>query len=313
MTTGGGGDGIGTGGGGAGREGTNPLHWKDPQSTGRDKNALHWPAERCAGRLGRQFLRSSKPGSAKHLGGSPVKKLYEKVKFSNLGSAQMLSGIFPESKLCATLSCSMLSNPPKLSGMGPNSWLKLTSKTVRFLSFPISGDRQDLKALFIMMISLRLVMLPRPEGTHPWNLLLARTMTDTGELPKLSGRSKTNLLWLMKMASKGLSKSSLGTVPSNSLNLRSRNLSVGRSKTTLGNRPANRLLLRSSSKRSFKRPNFLGTVPQKRLELMWNNARSTKRPSSSGRYPAMSPWLRSMPATVWTEGSSSAGAQKTPV
>ncbi|PKI50795.1 hypothetical protein CRG98_028790 [Punica granatum] len=106
------------------------------------------------------------------------------------------------------------------------------------------------------MISLRLDMLARLDGTQPWNLLLARTMTDTGELPKLSGRSKWNRLSLMKMASRSLSKSAGGTVPSNSLNLRSRNLSDGSARTKRGNFPANRLLLRSSSNSSFSRPNF---------------------------------------------------------
>ncbi|KAH7837505.1 hypothetical protein Vadar_014609 [Vaccinium darrowii] len=42
----------------------------------------------------------------------------------------------------------------------------------------------------------------------------------------------------------------------------------------------------------------IGTVPQNRLELRWNNARSVKSPSSSGKNPAISPWLRSMLATV---------------
>ncbi|BAT72810.1 hypothetical protein VIGAN_01024800 [Vigna angularis var. angularis] len=97
------------------------------------------------------------------------------------------------------------------------------------------------------MISLRLDMLPRLWGMQPWNLLLARTMTETGELPKLSGRSKTKRLSLMKMASRSLSNNSRGTAPSNSLNLRSKNLSEGRRRTTSGNLPAKRLLLRSSS------------------------------------------------------------------
>ncbi|KAH7866262.1 hypothetical protein Vadar_017836 [Vaccinium darrowii] len=42
----------------------------------------------------------------------------------------------------------------------------------------------------------------------------------------------------------------------------------------------------------------IGTVPQNRLELRWNNARSVKSSSSSGKNPTISPWLRSMPATV---------------
>lgn len=131
----------------------------------------------------------------------------------------------PDSKLCATSSCSILTKLPNDSGNGPNSSLKLTSNTVKFFSNPISEGTQDLNPLFIKIISLRLDMFPMLDGTHPWNLLLAKTTTDTGELPKLSGRSNLNLLWLMKIASSGLSNSSLGTVPSNSLNLRSKNLS----------------------------------------------------------------------------------------
>lgn len=225
----------------------------------------------------------------------------------------MLSGIFPDSKLCATLSCSKLTALPMASGNGPSNWLKLTSNTVRFFSNPTSSGRHDLKLLFIRIISFSLVMLPIPAGTHPWKRLLASTITDTGEFPKLSGRSKTKRLWLMKIASRSLSKSSLGTVPSNSLNLRSRNLSCGRRSTTSGNLPAKRLLLRSNSKRSFNRSNLCGTVPQKRLLLMCNSARSVNKPSSSGKYPAMSPWLRSIPATVRILGLSGAGAQKTKV
>ena len=234
------------------------------------------------------------------------------MKLSKFGNLQILAGIFPESMLWATLSCSRLAIPPNASGNGPINWLKLTSKTVRSLSKPISAGMQDLNPLFMRMISLRFDMLPKLDGTHPWNLLFAKTMTDTGELPRFSGRSKTNLLWLIKIASKSLSNSSFGTVPSNSLNLRSKNLSEGSLSTTCGNFPANRLLLRSSSKSSLMSLNLRGTVPQNLLELMWNNARSTSKPSSSGKYPAISPWLRSMPATVRIVLLSGAGAQKTP-
>lgn len=164
----------------------------------------------------------------------------------------MPSGIFPDSMLCATLSCSMPLRSLNVSGIGPRSLLKLTSKTVRFLSNPISGGRHEFKPLFIKMISLRFDMLPKLEGTQPWNLLFAKTITDTGEFPKLSGRLNTNRLWLIKMASRGLSKSSRGTVPSNSLNLRSKNFSDGSFRTTTGNFPANLLLLRSNSKSNFR-------------------------------------------------------------
>lgn len=82
MKTGGGGDGRGgEGGGGGGKAGMKGVHLKELQSTGLDKNDLHCLADLWAGLLGKQFLRSLKSGRLKHTGGSPVKKLYEKVKF----------------------------------------------------------------------------------------------------------------------------------------------------------------------------------------------------------------------------------------
>ncbi|KAK7409738.1 hypothetical protein VNO78_00007 [Psophocarpus tetragonolobus] len=66
----------------------------------------------------------------------------------------------------------------------------------------------------------------------PCNLLLARTMTEIGELP----RTKTKRL-----------NNSLGTFPSYSLSMRSKNLCDGRPRTTSVNLSANLLLLRSSS------------------------------------------------------------------
>lgn len=213
-----------------------------------------------------------------------MKKLYENVKFSSLGSLQILAGIVPVNKLCATLSCSKLTIPPIVSGNGPISSLKLTSKTVKSFSSPISGGKHDFKPFCKNMISFSVSdIFPKLAGKQPWNLLFARTITDTGEFPKLSGNSNWNRLWLMKMASRSLSKSSRGTLPSNSLNRRSKNLRVGNSRTRRGNFPANLLLLRSSSKRIFRFRNFCGTVPQNRLEFMWNNARSVSNPSSSGR------------------------------
>lgn len=72
-------------------------------------------------------------------------------------------------------------------------------------------------------------------------------------------------------------------------------------------------MLRSNSNKSLSFLKLFGTVPQNRLELRWNNARSVKSPSSSGKNPAISPWLRSMPATVMLEELSGAGAQNTAV
>ncbi|KAL7136969.1 hypothetical protein ABFS83_10G064000 [Erythranthe nasuta] len=152
-------------------------------------------------------------------------------------------------------------------------------------------------------------MLP---GIQPPRLLFARTKTDTGELPKFSGMPNWNLLSLRKMASKSLSNTCDGTPPSNSLNRRSKNFREGNESTTVGNPPTNRLLLKSSSKRSFNFLKLWGTIPQNRFELMWKSARSVSKPSSSGRKPAISAWLRSMPATTLTEGLVVAGAQNTP-
>lgn len=58
-----------------------PPHLNALQSTGFDKNDLHCPLGRCAGRPGKQFLRSLKSRTLKQAGGSPVKKLFENVKF----------------------------------------------------------------------------------------------------------------------------------------------------------------------------------------------------------------------------------------
>lgn len=116
------------------------------------------------------------------------------------------------------------------------------------MSRPISAGKQDRSPLFMRMISLSVAdMLPRLAGTQPRSGLCAATMTETGEFPTLSGRSEEKRLWLMKMASRSLSKSAGGTPPSNSLKRRSRYLREGRPMTTAGNFPANRLLLMSSS------------------------------------------------------------------
>ncbi|GER36123.1 receptor like protein 1 [Striga asiatica] len=89
------------------------------------------------------------------------------------------------------------------------------------------------------------------DGIHPPRLLFARTKTETGEFPRFSGIPNRNRLSFRKRASSFLSNNSLGTPPSKSLNLRSRNFSDGMERTILGKPPTNRLLLRSNSKRSF--------------------------------------------------------------
>ncbi|KAL9263090.1 hypothetical protein AKJ16_DCAP26043 [Drosera capensis] len=271
---GGGGDtNGGDGGGGGGRNGTKGLHLNELQSTFFFKNALHWPSDLCLGRSGKQFLLSSKSGNRKHTGASPLRQLTYTLR--DLAGQQIMSHI------------ELLS--PTDSGNGPCSSLKLTSNTVRFFSRPISSGKQDLNPLFNNKISLSLDMLTMLVGRHPPNWLFATTITDTGEFPKLSGISNRNLLLLIKIASRSLSNNSLGTLPSNSLNLRSRYFNEGSVSTTFGNFPARRLLLRSSSYNSTQLFTLCGTVPQNRFEFTWNNARSLSNPSSSGRNPAMSP------------------------
>lgn len=216
--------------------------------------------------------------------------------------------------MCATSSCSRLRILPISFGSGPTSSLKLTSSTVSFLSSPISLGKQDLRPLFMRIISLRVFdMLPMLAGKQPPKRLLARTITETGEFPMLLGISNRNRLLLMKMASRSLSKSADGTVPSNSLNRRSRYLRDGRRSTTSGNFPAKRLLLRSSSNSRRRRSKRCGIVPQNRLELIWKTARSVRSPSSSGKYPAISAWLRSILATTMRLRLEGSGAQKTPL
>lgn len=164
----------------------------------------------------------------------------------------MLRGIEPESMLWATSSCSKLTIAPMLLGKDPTNLLKLTSNTVKFFSFPISGGRQAVRLLLSTMISFRVpAILPMLEGKHPLKLLLANTATDTGEFPRLVGISKWNLLLFTNMASRSLSKSWEGSPPSNSLNLMSKYFNEGSDRTTLGNSPTNLLLLISSSNNSL--------------------------------------------------------------
>lgn len=101
---------------------------------------------------------------------------------------------------------------------------------------------------FRRMISLRVLpIFPILPGKQPPRSLLAKTSTETGELPRFSGMPNLNLLSLRNMASRSLSKSWEGTGPSNSLNRRSKNLRAGKDSSTLGKLPTKRLLLRSSS------------------------------------------------------------------
>lgn len=168
-------------------------------------------------------------------------------------------------------------------------------------------------SLFMKMISSKFDMFPMLLGMQPLKPLLANTTTDAEDFPIVSGIVEVKRLLFTNKASMGFSKSSGGNGPSNSLYLRSRYLKFGSRKTTFGNGPTNRLLLTSNSLISVRLLMVSGMTPQNLFELMWNKATSVKRPSSDGRLPAMSPWLRSTPATTVAVGSSKAGAQNTPL
>jgi len=136
----------------------------------------------------------------------------------------------------------------KPSGRSPINLLLLTSIMIVPFNSVISSGKQPEKTLFEKRTSsIVLPILPMLVGMHPVNLLLAITITDAGELPKLSGMLEWNRLLLTKIASRSLWKSSGGKAPSKSLYLISRYLRVGKSKTNLGKDPTKRLLLTSSS------------------------------------------------------------------
>ncbi|KAF8064728.1 hypothetical protein N665_1170s0007 [Sinapis alba] len=70
----------------------------------------------------------------------------------------------------------------------------------------------------------------------------------------------------------------------------------------MGNEPTKRLLLTSNSYINVSFDKLFGITPQNLLELI-----------SGGKYPAISAWFRSIPATTIMLWSSSAGAQNTPL
>ncbi|WVY96753.1 hypothetical protein V8G54_028904 [Vigna mungo] len=125
-----------------------------------------------------------------------------------------LSGMVPESMLCATFNCSNLFIFPKDWGKSPTSLLKLTSNTVTLSKSPISLGKQPVKPLLVMIISLRVpFILAKLEGRHPLRSLFAKTTTEAGLLPKVSGRENLKLLLLMKRASSLRSKRREGMLP----------------------------------------------------------------------------------------------------
>lgn len=218
----------------------------------------------------------------------------------------MVSGTTPVNLLFEKSKTSTIFRPSKPVGNHPEKLLLLRSMTDAFASSPISVGTQPPMLLFEKMISFRFGMRPMLFGMQPLNLLLANTATETVDLPRVSGMVEVNRLSLRNNASNSSSKSSGGKGPSKSLYLRSRYTRPVIANTTFGNGPTKRLLLTSNSFRSWSLLKPSGMTPQNLFELMWNKAISVKSSSSGGRCPAMSPWLISIPATTFNEGSSSA-------
>ena len=175
------------------------------------------------------------------------------MKFCSRGNLHILSGIVPDNLLCATFSCSNLFIPSMDSGNSPTSLLELTSNTVTLSKYPISGGKQPVRPLFVMIISFRVsFILDKLDGRQPLRSLFANTITEAGMLPKFSGKENWNLLLLMNRASILRSKRREGTLPWNLLYLMSKYFSAGRQRTTSGNGPEKSLLLISSSKRRLR-------------------------------------------------------------
>jgi hypothetical protein len=170
------------------------------------------------------------------------------VKLTKLGRRQMFPGTNPVRVLCAISSSSTLESPLKDFGKIPVNVLEAMSKTVTFPSKPISAGKHPVRSLFRKTISFNVpAIFPMLLGMQPLRLLLATTTTEAGEFPRVSGMVDVNRLLFKNRASKSLLKSSGGSSPSKSLNLRSRYFRFGIPMTTVGNRPTNRLLLTSSS------------------------------------------------------------------
>lgn len=153
-----------------------------------------------------------------------VKKLDARERFLSAGRSQTPLPMAPERRLFASTSSSTAFIPTMEGGISPPSSLKLASKTVAARRRPTPVGRQPENMLLRTTNSLRVRdMLPTDGGMFPWNMLLARTMTEAGEEPMESGRSHWKRLSFTKMASKvGLVKSSAGNEPEKRLKRRSK-------------------------------------------------------------------------------------------
>jgi hypothetical protein len=122
-----------------------------------------------------------------------------------------LSGTNPVSILCARSNLSTFFNPERLLGKIPDNEFDAASKTVTFSNNPMLGGKHPERSLFKKMISFSvLVIFPMLLGMHPSSLLLARTTTEAGEFPRVSGMLYLNLLLLKNNASSSFSKTSGG-------------------------------------------------------------------------------------------------------
>lgn len=90
-------------------------------------------------------------------------------------------------------------------------------------------------------------MSPTLAGMPAVKLLLAKTTTDTGELPSVDGICWSKRLLLTNSASSFLLKRSSGRTPLKLLNLTSKYTRLGKRRVTCGKLPEKRLLLTSSS------------------------------------------------------------------
>lgn len=114
-------------------------------------------------------------------------------------------------------------NLSRPTGNDPTKLLELTSNTFKFDNNPISSGKQPVRLLFIKINSFNvLAILPMLFGIQPVKLLLANTITETGELPRFSGMLFENRLLFTNKASRCTSKTFGGKGPSKSLKRRSR-------------------------------------------------------------------------------------------
>ena len=250
-----------------------PPHLDLLQSTGRLTTGKHVLADFWFGLSDKQLLLSSRVTSVledgTHDGASPLKKLYENLKFAKLGSLQIPSRTNPVSVLWETSRYSTFFIPEKLFCKTPVNELECAENTVALPSIPISFGKQPPKSLFEKTISFKVFpILPMLFGMHPVNLLLAKTTTEAVDSPRVSGICPVNRLLFTNRASSSFSNTSSGRLPSKSLNLMSKYLRAGNDRTTLGKAPTNRLLLTSNSCMRSSLEKLLGMIPQNRFELI---------------------------------------------